>query len=83
MPQRSRRADNQTPDKKSAELLLRPSQTAKALNISPRKLWELTNSQQIPCVRIGRCVRYSLRTLEKWIIEREENKKETDRRRPQ
>ena len=50
-------------------LLLTPQQAADALAISPRKLWSLTASGEIPCVRLGRCVRYPLDDLRRWINE--------------
>ena len=37
------------------------------LSISTRTLWTYTQGGTIPVVRIGRSVRYSLRTLDKWI----------------
>ena len=55
----------------SDTLLLRPRQAAADLGISERKLWELTNCGEIPCVRIGRSVRYSRQTLVGWIDDRE------------
>lgn len=48
-------------------LLLNPERTAEALAISPRKLWSLTSSGEIPHVRIGRSVRYSIGDLQDWI----------------
>jgi hypothetical protein len=48
-------------------LLLRPRDAACALAIIERKLWELTNLNLIPCVRIGRAVRYSPLDLQAWI----------------
>ena len=48
-------------------LLVRPDEAAKALAISSRKLWTLTNCGEIPCVRIGRSVRYDVADLESWI----------------
>ncbi|GIW96966.1 MAG: hypothetical protein KatS3mg111_0299 [Pirellulaceae bacterium] len=48
-------------------LLLKPQEAAEALAISPRKLWEMTASGQIPAVRIGRAVRYDLADLRRWI----------------
>ena len=48
-------------------LLLRAEQAAKALAISPRLLWTLTNDGTIPCVRIGRTVRYDPNDLTAWI----------------
>ena len=56
---------NNTPD--TATLLLTPRQAAKALAISPRKLWGMTASREIPHVRVGRCVRYPLEDLQRWI----------------
>ena len=49
--------------------MLTTRQTAKALAISPRKLWEMTKLNQIPHVRLGRCVRYPLIDLKRWIEE--------------
>ena len=54
-------------------LLLNPREAATALAISPRKLWELTNCGDIPCIRIGRAVRYDPEDLKTWI----EQKKRT------
>ena len=39
-------------------LLLTPKEAARALAISPRTLWTLTASREIPCVRIRKNVRY-------------------------
>ena len=48
-------------------LLLRSTEAAQRLALSPRKLWSLTASRQIPCVRVGRCVRYDPRDLQTWV----------------
>ena len=48
-------------------LLLTPLQAAEALAISQRKLWGMTASREIPHVRIGRCVRYPVDDLQRWI----------------
>lgn len=45
------------------------SEAAQALAISPRKLWTMTNCGEIPCVRIGRSVRYDPADLQVWIEE--------------
>ena len=50
-----------------ARLLLNSRDAARALAISERNLWERTKTGEIPCVRIGRSVRYSVRDLEAWI----------------
>jgi excisionase family DNA binding protein len=48
-------------------LLLTPRDAAKALAISERTLWTLTNDGKIPHKRIGRAVRYSVADLQAWI----------------
>lgn len=48
-------------------LLITPREAAFALSISTRKLWSLTNAGEIPCVRLGRAVRYSPAALQAWI----------------
>ena len=52
---------------KRAPLLVNALDAATMLAISPRKLWELTNCGEIPCVRIGRAVRYKPVDLHEWI----------------
>ena len=49
------------------KLLFKPSDAAEALSISPRKLWAMTNSGEIPSVRFGRSVRYDPADLREWI----------------
>ena len=62
--------NNQT--SKDVKLLLTIQEAAEALGISQRKLWGMTDSREIPHVRLGRCLRYPVRELEQWI---DENKK--------
>jgi len=46
-------------------LLLTPREAAEALSVSDRTLWAWTAPRgPIPCVRIGRCARYTLADLE-------------------
>ena len=49
------------------QALLRPPQAAKRLAICVRSLWELTNRGDLPCIRLGRSVRYDPADLEQWI----------------
>jgi hypothetical protein len=55
----------------SASLALRPREAAKALNISPRLLWQLTKDKVIPCVRVGagkrKTVLYPVPVLQEWL----------------
>jgi len=57
-------------------LLLNCHDAARALAISPRKLWAMRASGEIPFVRLGRSVRYHPASLEKFIHGKE--KKEGD-----
>ena len=48
-------------------LLWTPKEAAAALGISPRLLWSRTKIGEIPCLRIGKAVRYSPAALQEWI----------------
>jgi excisionase family DNA binding protein len=48
-------------------LLLTPEEAAAVLRISPRLLWSRTKAGDIPCVRIGKAVRYSPTALQAFI----------------
>lgn len=50
-------------------LLYNPEEARIALGISPRKLWAMTASGEIPHLRIGRSVRYPVDDLQTWIDE--------------
>lgn len=54
-------------DQDAARLLITSREAATLLSISERTLWTLTNKGDLPCVRIGRSVRYDPRDLEVWI----------------
>jgi excisionase family DNA binding protein len=51
----------------AGRILLKPGEAARALAISPRKLWDLTKRGQIPHLRIGRSVRYATADLQAWV----------------
>lgn len=48
--------------------LLSPADAAKYLAICERKLFELSKTQRIPAVRIGRAVRYDIADLDRFIL---------------
>ena len=48
-------------------LLLNARDAAKALAISERKLWDLTNQKVIRSIRIGRAVRYLVSDLQDFV----------------
>lgn len=52
-------------------LLLNRRDAARALSISERKLFTLTQAGTIPCVRLGNSVRYRRATLEEVLKELE------------
>jgi len=58
-------------------LLIKPGEAAKLLSISTRTLWTLTREGVVPCVRLGKSVRYSLDTLRAVIAQRE-NRRSND-----
>jgi len=53
-------------------LALRPRETAKALGIGERKLWEITadRTSGIPHVRLGKAVVYPVAELRAWLAGR-------------
>gem|GEM_PF-591433 len=51
-------------------LLVSTSEAARLLRISSRTLWTLTQAGDVPCVRIGRKVLYSRRSLKQWVRQR-------------
>jgi excisionase family DNA binding protein len=53
------------------KLLLTAREAAAALSMSERTLWGLTHSGEIPAIRIGRSVRYSVAALAQWIARRQ------------
>lgn len=51
-------------------LLLTVREAADVLRVSERTLWSLTNSGELPSVRVGRSVRYDQNDLADWIESR-------------
>ncbi len=54
-------------DTEDGKLLLTEREAAKALSVCQRTLWQLRSDGHIPCVRIGRAVRYRPADLRAWI----------------
>ena len=50
-------------------LALKPADAARALAISPRKLWELTARGEVPAVRHGKAVTYPVELLREYLRE--------------
>jgi prophage regulatory protein len=55
--------------------LLKPSEVAQVLGIGRSLSYELIAQGQIPSVRIGRCIRVHLDSLDQWIKNRESKNK--------
>ena len=68
-------ADKQ--NKPHARLLVTPREAARMLAVSPRKLWNMTfvESPRLPCVRVGRLVRYSIADLRQWVESQKSRRK--------
>ncbi|MEM7630052.1 MAG: helix-turn-helix domain-containing protein [Planctomycetota bacterium] len=55
------------PGESSGPLLLTEREAAQMLAVCPRTLWQLRHDGRIPCVYIGRSVRYARTDLETWV----------------
>lgn len=68
LPPAIQRQQQPTPERGvNSQMLMRPSEAAKALAISTKTLFNLTKEGRISCVRIGRTVRYDPAVLKEWI----------------
>lgn len=65
----TRRSESSGEDSPAEQMLLRTSEAAEQLAISESQLYKLTKAGDIPCVRVGRLVRYSSVALQEWIAE--------------
>ncbi len=66
-----------TPVKTPGVMLINAREAARLLSISGRTLWTLTNTGELPCVRIGRAVRYDVADLQAWIASCKQSPKST------
>ena len=53
-------------------LLLRIPEVAETLGIGRTKIYELIATGELPTIRVGRAVRISVSTLQKWVENREQ-----------
>jgi len=56
-------------------LLVDAREAARLLSVSPRTLWAMTHQGDLPCVRIGRLVRYDVAGLTRWVADRQQGGK--------
>ncbi len=57
-------------DRPVLPLSLRPREAAKALGISERSLWSLTDAGEVPHLKLGRATLYPVHELKAWLTER-------------
>jgi excisionase family DNA binding protein len=53
-------------------LLLRIPEVAETLGIGRTKIYELIATGELPTIRVGRAIRISVSTLQKWVEAREQ-----------
>jgi predicted DNA-binding transcriptional regulator AlpA len=56
------------------KLLVKPDTAAEMIAVCEKTLWSLTQPRgPLPCVRLGKSVRYSPAALQKWIDEQQQS----------
>src|SRR5262245_59140191 len=60
-----------TPPEQENSLVLQAREAAKRMAISERHLFTMTKKGLLPCVHVGRGVRYRVETIERWIRDSE------------
>jgi excisionase family DNA binding protein len=58
-------------------LLLRIPEVAETLGIGRSKIYELIATGELPTIHVGRAVRISVSTLQKWVEAREQQESST------
>jgi excisionase family DNA binding protein len=53
------------------KLLLKPSEAAQVLGIGRSLIYELIARREIPSVRLGRCIRVPVESLQQWLRDKE------------
>ena len=57
------------PNPKLYEPLLRPQDAARLLSVRPSWVYEAVRERRLPCVRVGRHIRFTRSMLEQWMSE--------------
>jgi excisionase family DNA binding protein len=47
--------------------LLRPEDAAELLSVKPSWIYEAVRTQRLPCIRVGRHIRFTKEMLEEWL----------------
>jgi excisionase family DNA binding protein len=50
-------------------LLLRPEQAAELLAVKPSWVYDAVRSRRLPCLRVGRHIRFTKTMLEDWLAD--------------
>jgi excisionase family DNA binding protein len=50
--------------------LLRPEQVAALLSVKTSWVYDAVRTGKLPCIRVGRHIRFTRRMLEEWLLER-------------
>lgn len=58
-----------TPDERLPERLFLASEVAAGLNVSKARVYELARTKMIPCIRLGRALRFDPDALRRWMDE--------------
>lgn len=51
--------------------LLRPEQAAELLNVKTSWIYDAVRTNKLPCIRVGRHIRFTRTMLEAWLAEHE------------
>jgi excisionase family DNA binding protein len=49
--------------------LLRPEEAARLLSVRPSWIYEAVRTRRLPCVRVGRHIRFTKQLLVEWVAE--------------
>jgi excisionase family DNA binding protein len=49
--------------------LLRPTEAAELLSVRPSWIYEAVRANRLPCLRVGRHIRFTREMLEEWLNE--------------
>jgi excisionase family DNA binding protein len=52
--------------------LLRPEEVARLLSVKTSWIYEAVRAGRLPCLRVGRHIRFSRRMVERWLAEQAE-----------
>lgn len=72
MPRASLQSNQSTPTPSLAEPLLTTTEAADLLSVKKNWIYEAVRDGTLPCLRIGRHIRFTRPMLEEWLLSRAE-----------